>query len=248
MRKIQYEDNNIILDNGTYFGQGIFETILFLDSPILLEEHLNRLEKGMKILNLISLERETLSTFLNTLNIKNKAVKVVVTPENIIIKGREIPYNEEDYSKGKALKICEVRRNSTSKLNNVKWCGYYENILLKDEAIKAGYDDALFLNEKGVVCETTCANIFIIKNGRVLTPKIEDGLLGGIIREWIISNFNVIEKSITIEEVLESDEVFITNSLMGVMKVNKIENTLYEQELYTNMIRRKLGGLYSNGR
>lgn len=146
------------------------------------------------------------------------------------------------------LRVSEVRRNSTSKMTKIKWNGYIENIIEKKEAIKNGYNDALFLNEKGFVTETSCANIFLIKNGVLLTPKIEDGLLGGIIREWIVSNFNVIEKSITLDELYHSDEVFITNSLMGVIKVTGINDRVFEQGDLTNMISSKLGGLINNGR
>ena len=175
-------------------------------------------------------------------------LKILVTPKNIVITERENPYTSDDYNRGMTLRISEVRRNSTSKMTKIKWNGYIENIIEKKEAIKNGYNDALFLNEKGFVTETSCANIFLIKNGVLLTPKIEDGLLGGIIREWIINNFNVIEKSITLDELYDSDEVFITNSLIGVMKVTGINDRVFEQGDLTNMISSKLGGLIHNGR
>lgn len=248
MREIVYNSNKILLDEGTLFGQGIFETILWLDKPLFLEEHLNRLQQGMKVLALEPLEKEKLLRFLRSINIKNKALKILITPKNIIITEREIPYVSDDYTRGVTLRTSEVRRNSTSKMTNIKWNGYIENIIEKKEAIKNGYNDALFLNEKGLVTETSCANIFLIRNGTILTPKIEDGLLGGIIRRWVINNFNVIEKSITLKELYDSDEVFITNSLMGVMKVARIDDKVYEQDDLINRISSKLGGLIHNGR
>lgn len=248
MRAIVYNSDKILLDEGTFFGQGVFETILCLDKPLFLEEHLNRLQQGMNFLGLEPLEEEKLIKFLESINIKNKVLKILVTPKNIVITEREIPYGSDDYTKGMTLRISEVRRNSTSKLTKIKWSGYIENILEKKESMKRGYNDALFLNEKGFVTETSCANIFSIKDGHIFTPKIEDGLLGGIIREWIINNFNVIEKSITLDELCNSDEIFITNSLMGIMKVTRINDRVFEQGDLTNIINSKLGGGMHNGR
>ena len=248
MREIVYNSDKILLDEGTFFGQGLFETILCLDKPLFLKEHLNRLQESMKYLELETLEKKELLEFLENINIKNKVLKILVTPKNIVVTERENPYASDDYNRGMTLSISEVRRNSTSKMTKIKWNGYIENMLEKKEAIRNGYNDALFLNEKGFVTETSCANIFLIKNGVLLTPKIEDGLLGGIIREWIVSNFNVIEKSITLDELYDSDEVFITNSLMGVMKVTGINDRVFEQGDLTNMISSKLGGLIHNGR
>lgn len=248
MREIVYNSNKILLDEGTLFGQGLFETILWLDNPIFLEEHINRLEEGMKVIGLEPLEKEDLINFLGKIEVHNKVVKILVTPLNIIITEREIPYVSDDYNNGMTLRLSNLRRNSTSRMCRIKWSGYMENIIEKQEAIKSGYNDALFLNEKGYVSETSCANIFIIKDDVLLTPKIEDGILGGIIREWIINNFNVIEKSITLEELKNADEVFITNSLMGIMKIIKIDDTFYEKDTLTSFIRSRLGGAIHNGR
>ena len=71
----------------------------------------------------------------------------------------------------------------------------------------------------------------MIKDKQIYTPKIECGLLPGIIRDWIIENFNVIEKSLTKDDILNSDEVFFTNSLVGVIKVSNIENKLFNSEI-----------------
>ena len=248
MREIVYNSDKILLDEGVFFGQGIFETILCLDEPLFLDEHLNRLKEDMKIIGLEPLEEDKLIDFLKELNIKNKVLKILVTPKNIVITERDNPYENYDYTKGMTLRISDVRRNSTSRLNKIKWNGYIENILEKKEAIKEGYSDALFLNEKGFVTETSCANIFFIKDGEIVTPKVEDGLLGGIIRKWVIHNFNVVEKSVTLDEIYNSDEIFITNSLIGIMKVTKINDRFFEQECLTNMIRSRLEGGIHSGR
>lgn len=240
MRNIIYGENKILIDEGLFFGKGVFETILWKDRPVLLDEHLERLKKSMVEINLLPLEEKDLREYLSKLNIENKAVKITVTPLSIIITEREINYKEEDYNKGMKLTISKVRRNSTSRLCYIKSTCYIENLIEKENAKKLGYDDVIFLNENGYVTETSCANIFIVKNKGIFTPKLEDGLLGGIVRAEIIREFDVDEKSITIEDLMQSEEVIITNSLMGAMSIREIDEIKYSNYEFTHMFNKKL--------
>lgn len=235
MRDIIYGENKISIDEGVFFGKGVFETILWRDKPVLLDQHIERLKKSMKEINLLPLEERELREYLSKLSIENKAVKITVTPLNIIITEREINYKEEDYNKGMALTFSKVRRNSTSKLCYIKSTCYIENIIEKESAKKLGYDDVIFLNENGYVTETSCANIFIIKNKEIFTPKLEDGLLDGIIRAEIMKEFDVNVKSITIEDLIKSEEVIITNSLMGAMSIRKIDEIKYDNNKFRHI-------------
>ncbi|BCZ45360.1 4-amino-4-deoxychorismate lyase [Clostridium gelidum] len=235
MRNIIHGEDKIFIDEGVFFGRGIFETILWKDRPIFLNEHLKRLKGAIEKIGMLPLEEKKLREYLNDLSIKNKAVKITVTPLNIIITQREIPYKEEDYNRGMTLTISKVRRNSTSLLSYIKSTCYIENIIEKENAKKMGYDDVVFLNENGYVTETSCANIFIVKNKEIFTPKVEDGLLDGIIRRKIIEEFQLQEKSITLEELKKSDEVIITNSLMGAMSIKKIDDIKYENEEFSHI-------------
>jgi len=249
MRKIIYNEDKIILDEGSFFGKGVFETILWLKKPVFLQEHIKRLKDGLEVLDLEPLEEKNLLEFLSKQPLENKGVKIMVTPLNIVIASRDIPYGEESYKKGMTLKISKVLRNSTSALSYIKSTCYIENILEKAKANKAGAEDVLFLNEKGYITETSCSNIFLIKNHRIFTPRSENGLLSGIIRGWIINNFKVQEIDITLKDLKEADEVFITNSLMGIMKIKKIDNFTYNDEMSVvdikdkyNAAKLKIGG------
>ena len=169
---------------------------------------------------------------------------------NIIITDREIPYKDKDYKKGFNMTFSKVIRNSTSRFTYIKSTAYIENIIEKKNAVKRGFNDVIFLNEKGFITETSCANIFIVKDNSIFTPKVKDGLLSGIIRRWIIENHNIIEKSITALELKNADEVFITNSLVGTMKINSIDDIIYDKTEVYGLIkknfenaRRYYGGL-----
>jgi len=240
MREIIYGENKIRMDDGLFFGRGVFETILWKDRPVFLDEHLERLKVSMLEIGLSPLEEDILREYLDKLCIRNKGVKITLTPLNIIITQRDIPYKEDDYNRGMKLIISKVRRNSTSMLCYIKSTCYIENLIEKENAKKIGYDDVIFLNENGYVTETSCANIFIVKNKKVFTPKVEDGLLNGIIRKRIMEEFKVQERSITLEELKESDEVIITNSLMGAMSIKKIDGINYDGEEFRQMFNEKL--------
>lgn len=227
MRKIVYEDDNITLDEGILFGRGVFETIQWDKNPIFLKEHLERMKASMKLLGLEELEEDVLTNFLEKQNIVDKVVKILVTPKNIIITKRKNQYRNTDYQNGFTLRLSKVIRNSTSNLCYIKSINYIENIIEKNNAMENGYNDAIFLNEKEMITETSCANIFIIKNNIIQTPNVGSGLLSGIVREFIISKFRVEELNLSIDDIKSADEVFITNSIVGVMPVVKIDNTTF---------------------
>lgn len=228
MRKIYFNKENIEIDEGVLFGRGAFETILVKNKPIFFSNHIKRLNNAIEVLSIgEKIDENELLDEIKKYEIKNKALKILVTPKNIVIIERDINYKDEDYKKGFKLKLSKVIRNSTSILTYVKSTNYIENLMENQRAKKEGYNEVIFLNEKGFVTECSTANIFMVKSGVIYTPKLECGLLNGILRDFVINNFSVIEKEITLEELLESDEIFITNSLVGIMKVTLISDNRY---------------------
>ncbi|CUQ08997.1 hypothetical protein BH721_04565 [Clostridium baratii] len=238
MRKITVDGENVKLDNGLFFGQGVFETILVKDSLLFLDYHLKRLEEGLKVLNLEPFyEKEEALKLIEKLNLKDKVLKITVTDKNVVITTRDIPYKDSDYEKGFKLKTSRVLRNSTSILPKIKSTNYIENIIEKKKATLEGYNDVVFYNEKGYLCETSTSNIFCIKNNKLFTPKLENGLLNGTVRSFIIENYDVEETFITKDNLLKMDEVFVTNSLFGIMKIKCIDEIRFNKTIFTDKIR-----------
>ena len=161
----------------------------------------------------------------------NKYFKIAVTEENLIFNIRNLKYTKDHYENGFKAYFSKVLRNSTSRIVNFKTLNYLENIIEYELCQRNDLNESIFFNEKGNLCEGCTTNIFIIKDKAIYTPSIKCGLLPGIVRQWIINNFDVIEKEITREELLNSDEVFLTNSLVGVIKVSNIENKLFNSEI-----------------
>ena len=232
MRKVIYQNSNIEIDSGLFFGRGVFETILVKEKAIFLDEHIERLNKSINALSLGKvINKDDVISFINENNIKNKALKIVVTEKNLVYSTREIKYKDEDYINGFKVRISEVLRNSTSRVVAFKTLNYLENIIEYELCQSSGFNEAIFFNELGNLCEGCTSNIFIVKNKKIYTPPVKDGLLPGVVRNWVIKNFQVKETRITKEELLNSDEVFLTNSLVGVIKVSSIEDKLFDSEV-----------------
>ncbi len=240
MRSIVFNEEKINLDSGYFFGRGVFETILIKDNPIFLKEHIDRLNKGIKTLNLgDEVLIEDILNLIRKYSIKNCALKIAVSEKNIVLEKRENKYKSEDYLKGFSLKISSINRNSKSKLTYIKSINYLENILEREEALKNGYDEVLFLNENGFVTEGSISNIFIVKNRKIFTPSVKSGLLPGIVRKFIIDEYNVIEKEVLIDDLFNADELFVTNSLLGIMGISNLEDKIFSDNRITLSIREK---------
>lgn len=239
--KIECEFNRgdlVTLDSSNFFGRGVFETILLKKKCVFLENHLERLREGCMILDLdLNVSKEEIENLIFRENIENKALKITVTEKNIIISLREIPYNKKSYEEGFSLKISKVLRNSTSKLTYIKSTCYVENLMEKEAARKERFNEVLFLNERGELTEGSTSNLFFIKGNNIHTPRVSSGLLNGIIRKWIVKNYSVIEETYTLDDLINSDGIFVTNSLMGIMKVNRLENLDFDENKFIESIR-----------
>jgi len=247
MRDIIFNENKINLDSGYFFGRGVFETILIKDKPIFLNEHISRLNEGIKVLNIgEKVIQEDILNIINKYNIKDCGLKIVVTEKNIVLEKRDIPYKSDDYLKGFSLKLSNINRNSKSKLSYIKSINYLENILEREEALNNGYNEVLFLNEKGYLSEGSMSNIFIVKDKKIYTPSIKCGLLPGIVRNFLVKEYKIIEKELTIEDVMMADEIFITNSLLGIMRISKFENRIFTENKITNMLREEYETKFEN--
>ena len=113
----------------------------------------------------------------------------------------------------------------------IKSAGIYVNSLLaKTEATLAGFDEAIILNQDGHVCEGSGENIFLVENGRLITPVLEDNVLPGITRDTIIQvaqsefGLEVVERTVDRSELYLADEVFLTGTAAHLTPVVQLDN------------------------
>lgn len=235
-----------VFDHGLLYGDGVFEGIRIYNGRIFrLEQHIKRLFDSAKaiILNLPWTQEEVCKYTCETVaanGLTDGYIRLVVTrgagelglnpylcpkPSMFIIASTIKLYPDETYEKGLAIITCATRRPAPAALMpQVKSLNYLNNIMAKVEAIQSNALEAVMLNEQGYVAECTGDNLFILKNGTLLTPLISDGALDGITREVIIEIAGKLgipfkECSLTRYDIFTADECFLTGTAAEVIPV-----------------------------
>ncbi len=238
-----------VFDRGFLYGDGLFETMRSYGGKVLaLDRHLDRLYGGAGTLGMtIKPGKGGLKTALLRLLGKNRLkdayIRIIVTRGKgsiglagsrvkgqavIIITKKFTPYPAVLYKKGVSIRISALRRNEKSPAAGVKSLNYLDSILARMEAQAGGADDALLLNTNGDVAETAVSNIFAVKKKTIITPSIVSGALPGVTRDIVIelagmAGVEAKARRVRPAELIKAREVFITNSLMEVMPVTKID-------------------------
>lgn len=237
------DNKNITLDAGYSFGMGVFETIAVEKGHALfLSWHLKRMEKGLMTLGISKknfLEKansEQIQQYLKNNPMEHGVLKIMASDHNLVFTTRNNPYTHKDFKKGFRLDISHVIRNETSPFTYIKSFHYGDNLLEKRRAKQNNYDETLFLNSKGQVTETSASNIFFVKKQTIFTPPLECGLLDGIVRKYVLRNFDVQEDVIKAQDIVNFDEAFLTNSLMGIMPIVSINEHRFPSRTYTEHV------------
>lgn len=218
----------LIPDDGYYFGLGVFETIAVENgTPQFLPQHYARLLRTLEFLGLknsFDKVKDKIDFALTDKNIQHgrKVLKITVSEKNITTSIRTNSYQKEDYEKGFITQFSKIRRNETSPLTYYKTLNYGDSIMEKRLAQKSGIQEPIFLNTKGQISEGATTNVFFIKNRQIIAPPLSCGMLPGIIREYLYQSYAIQERMITPEDVMSYDEMFLTNSLLGIMPVHKL--------------------------
>lgn len=252
--KYSNEPTIYAFDRGLTLGHGLFETLLVNKGNIsALEYHWDRLLTSAKIIDIkIPFSLNELAIMINTLlsrnNLQNKicSLRITITdgisergllstsnaPPTYILSISEIA--KTPIKSIKAI-ISSIKKNENSVSHMVKSISYLDNILAKKEASSKNADEAFMLNSKGNISEGTISNIFALQGNKIFTPPLNDGVLPGITRRIIlndlkIENYTVTEKSMDLSFLMSSDEIFISNSLMGAVPVESIQNQSFKNE------------------
>jgi branched-chain amino acid aminotransferase len=125
------------------------------------------------------------------------------------------------------LAVREHGRHAASPMAGVKSISWLNNVWAVSEAVKDGFDEVVMLNERGEVAECTSANIFAVKNGKILTPPLNSGCLEGVTRGILMeiapeAGVSVIEQALRTEDLYSSEEVFISSTNRNLISVGEI--------------------------
>ena len=238
-----------VFDSSLQGGDAVWEGIRVYNGRIFcFEQHLSRLmesAKSMDFANIPSL-KEVKNAVFSTLEANGMKddthIRLTLTRGEKITSGMNPKLNQfgctlivlaewkpSIYS-GKELKLVtsSIRRNSPLCLDSkIHHANLINNILAKIEANHAGVDDAIMLDLNGFVAETNATNIFMIKDGVVITPfprACLPGITRGLIIEHCINNnIPIIEKDISVTELYNADEVFTTGTMGELVRVAEID-------------------------
>jgi branched-chain amino acid aminotransferase len=242
-----------VFDHGLLYGDGVFEGIRFYNGRVFrLSEHLKRLDESARSIclklpaPLEEIEKATLETIAAN-NLRDGYIRLIITrgagslglnpyqcpkPSLIIIASSITLYPAEKYRDGLKLVTCATRRPTPAALSpQVKSLNYLNNVMAKIEAIQAGAEEGIMLNEQGYVAECTGDNVFVVKNGKVFTPPISAGALNGITRLAAIELLG--QMGIECQEVMmnrhdlfTADECFLTGTAAEVIPAVELDRRI----------------------
>ena len=128
---------------------------------------------------------------------------------------------------------------SATNLSGLKSSNRLLNVLAAIYAQDSNCDDAILMNNHKNIVESTCGNIFVCINNSIITPPIQDGCINGIVRKVLLNekSFDIKEKSISLSDVFNAQEIFITNVIKGVRWIGSIDNKSYKMVLSETVLR-----------
>jgi len=239
-----------LYDHGFLYGDGVFEGIrAYAGRVFRLDDHMDRLYDSARGIQLqIPYSREELTKIpLETerrTGLDDAYIRLVVSrgPGDLgidprkcakaavyIIAGSVSLYPPETYKRGLRCTIASTRRNRPDSLNpQIKSLNYLNNILAKIEAIQAGVDEAIMLNEAGYVTEGTAENLWAVAGGTCYTPPTHLGMLDGITRRVLIdlcveNGIPWAERTLVVHDLTRSDEVFLCGTGAELIPVTEID-------------------------
>ncbi len=254
-RMVDWREANVhVLTHTLHYGVGVFEGVRAYNTPkgpsiFRLQDHTDRLFKSAGIVNMeIPYAKETINNaHIDVVNLNNLEESYIrpmcfygsegmgLRADNLkvhtMVAAWEWPsYMEpEAKEKGIKVKVSSYKRQVRNPVSSAKVNGNYVNsIVALNEALEAGFDEALMLDEEENVAEGSGENFFIVKNGILKTPDLEASL-DGITRRTIIQlakdmGMEVEIKKIKLHDVLESDEAFFTGTAAEVVPINSVNN------------------------
>ncbi|MBS1678217.1 MAG: branched-chain amino acid transaminase [Actinobacteria bacterium] len=254
---VPWDDAKVhVLTHGLHYGTGVFEGIRAYETDrgpavFRLPEHLDRLQKSAELYYLqMPYSPEELRAVTKELIARNGQTSCYIRPlafrgyGEMGLYANNAPIDviiatwpwgaylgEESAGKGIRAKVSSWRRISPGgAIPHAKASGSYLNsILAKTESANAGYDEAILLDDRGFVCEGSGENIFVVREGEILTPPHVASILDGINRKSVIQiardlGYTVVERDIARAELYLAEEVFMTGTAAEMVPVREIDD------------------------
>lgn len=248
------------------YGDGLFETMKMIDGRIVLKEfHFERLFNSLSLLNYetpVSFTVSVIENLIERLALMNECRELcrirltifrgngnlypVAAHLNYIIECNSLTKTVNSFNEaGLIIDVFQDARKACDRFSNIKSANFLPYVLAGIHAQQYNLDDCLVLNSNGNIADSTIANVFAVKGTTISTPALTEGCINGVMRRHLLQNFkengySVTEKEITINDTMDADELFLTNSINGIRWVKKSAGKEYTcaftQKIYKEFI------------
>lgn len=245
------------IDRGLMYGQSVFETIAVSNGkPCLFDAHLERLLLGASQLG-IEIDQSLISTEVAQLSkqMSRGVIRINVTmgeggrgyqnpgkilPTRIISQHEYPSYPSKYWTDGIELGLVDIRLAHQPVLAGIKHGNRLEQVIARSQW-QNNWQEALVLDVDGNVIEGTQSNVFLVKDQCLITPKLDKCGVSGVMRKCVISlaqslGLSVLEQPVSVDDIEQADEVFMSNSVIGLWPVSSFKNTLYSDLIITNKL------------
>jgi branched-chain amino acid aminotransferase len=244
-----------VFDHGFLYGEGIYETLrTYNGEPFLFDRHMRRLRQSASMLSLdVPLGNGDIAArFRDTMAAaglgdqgREAYIRILVTrgvgdltydpsacpePSVIVIVKQQIDPSPEVYERGVKVAIVSIVRNHPGTVNPlIKSNNLLNSAMAMQEALRKGAFEGVMRNYRGELAECTTANLFVVKNGAVLTPPLDAGLLAGITREFLFEigprvGIPVREQVLKDEDLFGADEAFLTSTTRELVPITRVDD------------------------
>jgi len=266
------EQTNVGVDNGGWLhGAGLFETMRAENGRVFrFDRHIERLRRSAEaLIRPIEMDQlpdgDTIGRLLRANSLDDARVRLTVTAGAMVPTSESdghrpmtvcatasplLPYSQKLYDAGVVVLISKFRQSSDDPIAGHKTTNYLGRLMALSQAHDASCDEAIWFSTNNLVAEGCISNVFIVKDGAVFTPACETPVLPGIARATVLElccaeGIVAAEKPLNINDLLDADEVFLTNAIMQVMPVRSVEkHRIGEGE--PGPVAKRLLGLYKN--
>lgn len=259
-----------IADRGLHYGDGAFETIEILGGqPLFLDRHLARLQSACDRLLIPPPDRNLLADEARQVSAgaESAVLKLMVTrgcggrgyrqppsivPTRLLIRYPFPVYPPHFQSDGVILRFCRMALSSNPALAGIKHMNRLEQVLARAEWQDEAIQEGLMMDSHGSVIEGTMSNLFMVKDGCLHTPALDQcgiaGIMRGIVMECAgLRQIPLIETRIDKQSLLLADELFVTNSIIGIWPVKQIEQTGFQAGGVTRSLQQMLTARRTRG-
>ena len=236
-----------VQNRGFKWGDGLFETMKVYDGRLLLEPlHFERLFVGLKLLQVeiserfsaVKLVQEILALCAENNCLDSARIRLAVyrNEDNLAsysIEALSLDKKSNQWSEeGQTVCLYPYARKSMDAFANVKSANYLPYVLAQKFAAEKGVDDSLLLNAANFLCDSSKANIFLVKGSTVYTPALHQGCVSGVMRRVVMEEvkklgYRLHHDEVSEEDLLRADEVFLTNAIQIIRWVKHYKNATY---------------------